>query len=316
MTRPAIDCLRRAGLSLRANWGLVLLTVLQNLVVGLLFVASLVPPFLVLGAAALLRGGWDAAALEEWASNVAAGLAGQYGALALAILASILLGLLAVLVWGWFQGGIFGTLVAAERQALPDAQKRAGGAQWFRTFGWREFSGWGTRYVWRFFWFFHLSLTIGLLLMLVALLIVFAVVFGFERWGAGAAYGIGCGAALPFFFALVVFGVWNLTAQPAVALPESGVLRGAAAGLRVIGRRPGATLLIVGVLLVMSLTIGLAVFVTEASLGVLVSDQMAAWVVLYVLLNLLQWLLSTAIGVYGRAAFTSLVVAQAPEVLR
>lgn len=313
MSRSAVDCLRRAGLSLRANWGLVWLSLLQSVVVGVLFVVSLVPPFLVLGGMALLDREWTAAAAEEWLLGLGAALAGQLVPLALAIVASLLLGFLAVLVWGWFQGGIFGTLVAAERQALPDAQNRAGGASWFRTFSLPEFTGWGGRYAWRFFWFFHLSLTIGLLLMLVAVLIVFGVVLGYETWGGGAAYGIGCGAALPFLFVLFVYALWSVTAQPFLAKPGCGVMRAAGDGLRVIGRRPGAVLLIVLTLLVLGVGLAITLWVGELSIGLLVESRFAAGIVLFALFAVVRMVINAALGVFASAAFTSLAVAEAPE---
>lgn len=314
--RSAVDCLRRAGLSLRANWELVLLALLQSVAAGVLFVVSLVPPFLVLGGAALFDREWTAATAEEWLLGLGAALAGQLVPLALAVLGSLLLGFLAVLAWGWFQGGIFGTLVAAERQALPDAQNRAGGASWFRTFSLSEFSGWGGRYAWRFFWFFHLSLTIGLLLTLVAVLIAFGVVLGYETWGGGAAYGIGCGAALPFLFALFVFAIWSVTAQPFLARPQGGVMRAAGDGLRVIGRRPGAVLLIVLTLIVLGVGLGLVLWVGELSIGLLTESRFAVGIVLFVLFAAVRMLINAALGVFASAAFTSLAVAQTPEVER
>lgn len=314
--RSAVDCLRRAGLSLRANRALVLLTLLQSVVVGVLFVASLVPPFLVVGGMALFEREWTAAAAEEWLLGLGTALAGQLVPLVLALLASLLLGFLAVLAWGWFQGGVFGILVAAERQALPDAQDRAGGASWFRTFSLPEFSGWGGRYAWRFFWFFHLSMTVGLLLMLVAVLIVFGVVLGYETWGGGAAYGIGCGAALPFLFALFVYALWSVTAQPFLARPEGGVMRAAGDGLRVIGRRPGAVLLILLTLFVLAVTLALAFWLGELAIGLFTESRFAVWVALFALLNVVRMLINAALGVFANASFTSLAVAEAPEVAR
>ena len=71
MKRSAIDCLRRAALSTRANAGLVLLALLQSFLFTVLFVVSLLPPVLVLGGMALLQGAWTAEALEEWLAGLA-----------------------------------------------------------------------------------------------------------------------------------------------------------------------------------------------------------------------------------------------------
>lgn len=314
--RSAVDCLRRAGLSLRANWPLVLLSLLQSLVVGLLFVASLVPIFLVLGGMALIERDWNLASFEEWVAGLGALLVEQIAAVSFAVVASTVIGLLAVLAWGWFQGGIFGTLVAAERQALPDAQRRAGGSQWFRTYGWPEFSGWGALYAWRYFWFFHLSLTVGLVLMLVGVLIAFGTVLGYQAWGGGAAYGIGCGASLPFFFALVVYAVWSVTSQPFLARPGSRVTSAAGAGLRIIGRRPGAVLLIVAALFVVGVAFGLVFFLADQAVQLAADGRIAVWAALFAAIALVRMLVNAALGVFGSGAFASLAVAEAPEVVR
>lgn len=311
MKRSAIDCLRRAFLSLRANVGLIPLALVQSLLVGLLFVASLAPPFLVLGGMALVRGDRSGGALEAWLGGLGAELATRLAPLGLAVLASSVLGLLAVYVWGWFQGGMLGILVAAERQAPPRAEDRAEGWRWFRTFSVGDFSGWGGRYAWRFFWFFHLSVTVSLLLLLVGLLIALAAGLGRETWGLPAAYGIGCGGSLPLLFAFAVYVLWNLTAQPAVALPASGTLRGARTGLRVVGRRPGAVLLVFLVFVVVSVVAWIGLAVAQMAVGVAVPDDLTAWAVVYGLFSLVQWALSTALNVFATGAFTSLVVAEA-----
>lgn len=315
MKRSAIDCLRRAGLSLRANAGLIPLSLVQSISFTLLFVVSLVPPVLVLGGMALLEGEWNAALFEEWLAGLEASLAANLAALGLAVFASLVLGLLAVLVWGWFQGGVLGILVAAERQAPPGAEGRAGAWRWFRTFSLRDFAGWGGRYAWRFFWFFHLSVTVSLLLMLAGVLVALGAGLGYETWGAPAAWGIGCGASLPFLFAVLVYALWTLAAQPAVALPESGVIRGARAGLRVVGRRPGAVLLVLVVFAVLSVVAWMAIFVAQMLIGVAIPDDTLAWALVYVLFSLVQWVLSAALTVYASAAYSSLVVAEAAEAM-
>lgn len=311
MKRSAIDCLRRAGHSTRANAGLIPLSLVQSFLFTLLFVVSLLPPVLVLGGMALLERDWNAAAFEEWLAGLEVAAAANLAALALAVFASLVLGLLAVLVWGWFQGAMLGVLVAAERQAPSGAEGRPGAWRWFRTFSLRDFAGWGGRNAWRFFWFFHLSVTVSLLLLLAGVLVALGAGLGYEAWGGPAAWGIGCGAALPLLFALLVYALWNLTAQPAVALPESGVLQGARAGLRLIGRRLGAVLLVLLVFVVFSVVAWTAIAVTQMMVGLAIPDHTVAWLLVYGLFSVLQWVLSAALTVYANAAFSSLVVAEA-----
>lgn len=311
--RTAIDCLRRGFHSTRANWGLIPLKVLGDLLFTVLLVVSFLPPVLVLGGMALLEGGWSEAALQDWIAGLPDELATRLAPLALAVLASLVLGLLAVAVWGWFEGGLLGVLVAAERQAHPRAHDQAGGWRWFRTFSLRDFSGWGGRYVWRFFWFFHLALTVSLVFLLLLALLVFGAVLGHEAWGSGAAFGIGCGGALPLLFLVLVYALWYTAAQPAVALEESGPVRGSALALRVVGRRLGASFLILLVVFGIALVAWLVLFLVQMAAGIALEDRFAPWLVSYVVLSLLQMGVSAAISVYLLAAFGSLVVAETGE---
>ncbi|HSL84410.1 MAG TPA: hypothetical protein VLF66_16680 [Thermoanaerobaculia bacterium] len=316
-SRNAIDCLRRGFHSTRANWGLIPMKFLGDFLFAVLLVVSFLPPILVLGGMAFLDGGWSEAAIEEWIVGLPDRLLTSVGPLVLAVLGSLVLGLLAVVVWGWFEGGLLGVLVAAERQAHPRAQDQPGGWRWFRTFTLRDFSGWGGRYVWRFFWFFHLALTVSLIFVLLLALLVVAVVFGQERWGAGAAVGIGCGGLLPLLFLVLVYALWYTAAQPAVALEGSGPVRGSKLALRVVGRRLGASFLILLVIVVISMVVGMGFFLAQtASSLTLQEEYFVPWLVTYGLLYLFQMAASSALSVYFLAAFGSLVVAETAEAPR
>lgn len=311
MRRTAVDCLRRGFLSSRANWGLVPMKLLQDLLLSVLLIASFVPPLLVLGGFVLLEGGFSEAALQDWIAGLGDEIATRVVPLVLAVVASLVIGLLAVVVWAWFEGGMLGVLVAAERQALPRAEDAPGGWRWFRTFTLRDFSGWGGRYLWRYFWFFHLALTVSLVFAFLLALLLVGAVAGNERWGPGAAIGIGCGGALPLVFAVVVYALWFSAAQPAVALEGSGSVRGSALGLRVVGRRLGASLLIgltfLVVLTVVYMVLALGNFAAELFL----KSSVAAWLTVYLSVTLVQLAVSSALNVYLLAAFSSLVVAEA-----
>ncbi len=312
--RTAIDCLRRGALATRANWALVPLALLQGLLMVALVGASFVPFVVVLGGLAALRGSFrDPQAVEGWLQGLGATAAEHLPALGLALVASLVVGLAAVALWGWFEGGIVGTLVAADRQAHPEAQNRPGAVGWFRTFSGRDFAGWGGRYMWRFFWFFHLYVTCALLLMLLALLLALGAGFGYRAWGVGAAVGIGCGGALPFVFLVLVFALWFLAALPAVVVSGGKALAGAGLGLRVVGRRLGASLLIFVVLLVASLVVGLGMGVAQTMVNLMLRHQLVIWGTLYAALALVQWLVSSLINVFVLAAFTSLVVSEHGE---
>lgn len=309
--QTAIDCLRRGFHSTRANWGLLPLKVLQDLLFTVLLLVSFLPPVVVLGGMALLDEEWSEATFQEWLLGLPDELAARLAPFALSVLASLVLGVLAVIVWGWFQGGLVGTLVAAERQAVPRAEDRTGGWRWFRTFSLRDFSGWGGRHVWRFFWFFHLAVTVSLLFVLLLVLLIFGAAMGQEAWGAGAAFGIGCGGSLPLLFLLVIYFLWFSAAQPAVALEGSGPVRGSVLGLRVVGRRLGGSFLVGLAVFVVAVTFGMGLGLTQAAVGMVLEERFAAWLVTYLIFTLIQIVGNAAITVYLLAAFTALVVAEA-----
>jgi hypothetical protein len=313
--RSAVDCLRRAGLSLRANWALLPLTLLQELCTLLLFLLSLLPPFLVLGGRSLLDVEWTVEGVQLWLQKLFAAASSQPLALTLSLVASMVVGTLAMIVWAWFEGGIYGVLLAAERQALPDAQNRSGGVAWFSAMTGRDFAGWGGLYMWRYFWWLQIGLAFALGLLLLYVLIVLGAAFGYEAWGGAAAYGIGCGAALPFFFCLLVLVLWSQTSPPAVALPESGAVRATGAGFRLIGRRPGAVLLIFVCWVVLFVVVFTLFWVLDLVLGLGDSTFLTVTAV-SLFLGLVEWLVNACIGLYGRAAYTSLVAAEAPEIVR
>ena len=313
--RSAIDCLRRGALSTRANWGLVFLALLQNFLLVALVVASFLPFLVVLGGFGVLRGDLEnPEALQGWLDGLGRLALQRLPALGLGLLASMVVGVAAVALWGWFQGGIMGTLVAAERQAHPRAQDRAGGWRWFKTLSGRDFGGWGGRYMWRYFWFFHLYVTCALLLLLVAVLLALGVGFGYESWGVGAAFGIGCGGALPFVFLLLVFALWYLAALPSVVVADGRVVEGAALGLRIVGRRLGGSLLLAAVLFVASLVITLGLWVFQTTVNLLLHDNLVLWISFYAVTMVVQWSVNSLLNVFGLASFTSLVVASDPEV--
>jgi len=316
MKRSAFDCLQRGFLSLRANSGLVWMGVLQSFLFTALFVLSLVPPVLVVGGSSLLSEDLsDPAVLEQWLLDLGAQVAARLPALALGLVASLLIGLLAVIVWAWFQGGIMGVLLAAEHQAHPEAGHRAGGWQWFRTFSLRELAGWGARNLWPFFWFFHVMITAWLGLSLVFVLLVGGAGAAFDRWGGGAAFGFGCGGTIPLLFLGWVLAAWSLVAQPAVAL-RGGAGRGSALGFQIIGRRLGASSLVLFLVLLASVVLALIV-----TMGQVTSDLFlpsSGWIHLgvYVLSTVAQWLVGSVLTVLALATYTALVAAEAEDVPR
>lgn len=311
MSRTALDCVQRGFLSLRANLGLVWMGVAQSLLFTFLFLLSLLPPVVVIGGVALLSEDFsDPAALERWLTDLGPQLAARLPAVALGLLASLLIGLLAVFVWAWFQGGILGVLLAAERQAHPEAGRRAGGWQWFRTFSFREFSGWGGRNLWPMFWFFHLMLTLWTLFAFGFVLLVGGAGFAYEQWGGGAAFGLGCGGMIPLLFLGWVLSAWTLVAQPAVAQPGLGAWRGSVFGFRVVGRRLGASSLILSLTILVSIVLALIVTMGQVTSDMVFASSPSIRLGVYVASTVVQWLVGSVVTIFAVAVSTALVVSE------
>jgi hypothetical protein len=314
----AFDCLRRGLANLRANWELVPLRWCGMLGVGLLVVAGLLPPFLVLGFGLLGEGfrsfaARDPNAWEGLATRIGERLPAVGSAFALALVGTFALWLFACIAYCFLQAGILGVLTAAERQALPGADRR----EWFRTFSLAHFLGWGGRYMWRFFGFLGLYGAAWIGVLLAFCLWLFLTVGGSQRWGKGAAWGIGCGGLLPLVFLAFVVVLWGLVAQADLAREASGVWRAASHGLRVLGARFGAVLglfllffvcavilALVGVVLGLFVSLALSRAPFGFALGVRLS------------LNLLQSLAGSAIALALAAALVALVQSELPRAAR
>lgn len=325
--RSLAECLSRGGLALRANWQLVPLLALQNVLLTLFVLLSLVPPVLVLagGGPAVDWADPDPAELARWLEDLGRLAADNLPALALALVASTVLGVLAVIAWAFFQSGVVGVLAAGDRQAP------AGSRPWpfFRTFSWRDFVGWGSRYLWRFFGFFHLILLVALLLA--SLLLGLLLVVGLLAEGAGAggeAGGVvlaaGCGLLVVFTLIWLVFGLWTLAVHPylvdlaetpaAPAAPDGRRRRGlraaAADGWRLLARRPAAMVGILVVAFVLSIVLVLPLVLVQMAVELVLPTGMA--VALASLASIvLQSLASSLVTVFGLAAVVALARGEA-----
>ncbi len=312
MTRSVLDCFHRGVLSTRANLGLIGMGLLQSVGVTLLFFASLLPPILVVGGSALLSEDLsDPAELERWLGGLGTELAGRVPALLLGIAASSLIGLGAVVLWAWFQGGIVGVLVGAERQAHPEAGRRSGGWQWFRTFSFQEFAGWGGRHLWRFFGWFHLMIAVWFVFSIVAILLLAGVGVAWERWGGGAGFGLGCGGSIPLFFLFWVLAAWSMLAQPAIAQPGEGAWSGSVLAFRILGQRLGAASLLLLFVLLLGVAFGLVFGMGRVALDLVLPRNLVVQAVVFAVSFVLQSLLGVAVNVFGLAAYAALVQAEA-----
>jgi hypothetical protein len=307
MRLTAIDCVHRGVLSLRANWQLILVQWLQTLVLVVLTVAGFLPPIVVLGLQKLLP---FEGTPEDWSglfNDILSRVPQDFGGclpLVLSLVAASLIWLLAFLVYCYFQGGIYGTLAAADRQAAPGHPR---GWQWFQTFNFKDFRGWGSRYTWRYFWLVNLIVLVMIIWATLSLGLVGLAFFAAQKWGAMAAFGIGCGGFIPWFFGSLVLVLWSNLAMADLALEDSGVWLAARRSLHTLGRRFWAVLLML-ILIVIAGLIGSVVFVpVSIGLDLVLKDQFIVWVIGRAFLTFLQWAWSGAVTVGFAATMVSLV---------
>lgn len=245
MRLSAADCLRRGWTNLSANWELVVIQWLASFLVLVLLALGLVLPLVILGIDVLASQGVE---------DVLRRLADLRPGLSMALVAMMAVWLLTLLLHCFFQAGAFGVLASGDRQALPGPRRSR---LLFRTFSLRDFCGWGGLYVWRFlrvrvlFWGLIAALGGAVLFWLIFLAV------GGSTWGGSAAFGIGCGGALPLAFLALVLGLWFQVAQADLARDGSGVRSASRRGLHVLGRRLGAV--VIFFLLFVGAAVGLSI---------------------------------------------------------
>lgn len=303
--RAAIDCIRRGVLSLRANWELVVAHLLGTLLVAVLVVAGFLPVLAVIGFS-VLRSLRDPRQIESVLADTLSRVGEMVAPLLLAGLGALLIWTLACIVYCYLQAATFGVLVAADRQAPVD-EFRDG--RLFRTFSWHDFTGWGGKYLWRFFWFYNVyAAVLTLLLGGFAVLLLLAVAGG-QHWGPAAGFGIGCGGAVPLFFLLLVAGLWAQLAQVDMVSDELRFTTAMRRALTVLGRRLGGVLLIFLIMLVSSLALGMVMAPLGLALSML-DNALGLQVVLRLVLTGIQWGAGAVLGVGLAATLVALVLGE------
>jgi hypothetical protein len=307
MKLSALGCLRRGFASLRANWGLVWV---QWLEAALLWVLGMA------GAALLLAGlGFDLATTyalliegepPAWGGELERGLAEFSPALLGGLVGAVALWTLALFVYCWFAAGTYGVLIAADRQAAAGARDR----RLFRTFSARDFAGWAGRYLWRYFALLNLFALLATPLLVLTMLWLLLLGFGTERWGYGAALGIGCGGALPLAFLALVLAVGMWLAMADAAREGSGVWTATGNGLRVLGRRLGAATFLTVVIAFLGMVQVAVVLVLTFGIERGTAGGTLARAGAILALSAGQWLVAGVLGVLVGAAAVALVQAE------
>ena len=295
MRLSAADCLRRGWTNLSANWELVVIQWLGSFLVLMLLALGLVLPLVILGIDVFASKGVE---------DVLRRLADLRPGLSMALVAMMAVWLMTLLLHCFFQAGAFGVLASGDRQALPGPRRNR---LLFRTFSLRDFFGWGGLYVWRFlgvrvlFWGFVMALGAAVLFWLIFLGV------GGGEWGAPAAFGIGCGGALPLAFLALVLSLWFQVAQADLAREGSGVRAASRRGLHVLGRRLGAVVILFIVFLGAAIGLSIVFLPLTAAADSLLSGSPGWRAVVRLILLLLQSLPSTLLTMLLAGSLVALV---------
>lgn len=304
MKLSGVDCLLRGWSSLLTNWELILLSCLQGFVVLVLVLGGIAIPFLALGLSLAAAAASPEAQLNELLSRVQEATV----PLLLGVVATLILTTLGFLAFSYFQGGIFGVLYSADRQAPlagngPNGRDR----RLFRTFSGGDFAGWGGRFVWRYFWFYNLAslLFLGAGLLVVAWIGLTA--FAAQGWGATVAWSLGCGGALPVAFVLLVVSLASSLAQADLPREDSGPLRSIRVGFEILSRRPGAVLLIVVCFVLASLAVWAAFLPVTLGISLGLAGKPLQMLAARGILAVVQMIPSAALNVFYAASFVALM---------
>jgi len=309
------DAIRRGLANLRANWQLVLMYFAQTLVVTVVTVAGFLVPLFAVG---LERwddlGDWDPTSGADPWTEVLALLAELGAPFVLGLVGAAVVWFVALVLLSWFQGGFYGVLAGGDRQAIPG---RPSDWRAFRTFSLTNYAGWGSRFLWRYFWFWNLFGLVLLVWVLLALGVVFGAIWGADRYGEAAAVGIGCGGALPLFFLVVVVSLWAGLAAAHLGQEGSRVGLAARDGMRVLGERLGAVLLIFLLYFVVGFTLSILMSLVLLPLTVgatfLMQEHMALYVAVQAVSYLVQIAVSGVLATGLAAVFVALVRSEAPR---
>lgn len=314
MRLTAIDCLRRGCASLAANWELVPLQWLQSLVTGGLILLGLLVPVMAIGFNLWAHSWLTVEGAEEGLGELLLLLSELTPALVFSLLAMLVLWTLAFVLYCYLQAGTYGILMEGDRRAAAWQAPR----QAFRAYSLDAFKSWGSRYFWRFFWFLNLFGVFGSLVLLAATLgLVLALLSG-ERWGAPAAISLSCGGALLTIAAFVALSIWFVVAQADLAQEGSGVWEASRRGLGVLGRRPGAVLLLLLIFVAASLALTLFFAPVGFVLDLMTWDDPVLRGAAQMFLALVQMLPNALLAVALGGALVALVRSETqsePEVL-
>lgn len=309
MRLGALDSLQRGFENLRANWQLIFLVWLLTALNLLLGIAALLPFYFVLD---LDAPSLDAAPgeLESWTLETIEHLLAQLSepAFWVAVVSSSLVCMALLALTSFFQAGVYGVLVAGDRQA--PAGRTAVPVEAFRVYSWREFQARGGRHLWSYFWLYNLMLVGWLLWVGLVVLVIAAMGLVADQAGVGAGLAIGCAAVVPLGFLFFLSIVWILLAQVEISAHDAGPWTALRRSIGVVVRRLPAVVLLFLLFAVASVVVTFVFLMVSLPLNAGLAFLPALRRILGLGLQAVQWLVSAAVQVALAATVVALYRAE------
>jgi hypothetical protein len=303
----ALDALARGTANVRANRELVGVQIAG----GLLLAASIVVPVLLflsrLGIPFSIWSANDPEAVRQALESLRLDFGQVTSMLGLGLLLFLVIGTLVFLVYCWIQAGTLAVLSAGDAQAPAT---RLAPAAVFRTFSWAGFFGWASRYGLRIFWVNNLFMVFLTLALGVLVLPLFLVGRLAEGSGFLVACAAGCGLALPVGFVMIVLVLAMIVAQICVVEEEATVRSATRRAFSITGNRLGGLLLLYLLLIVGSIAVTIAFGGVGFFLKLALSGSPGVSTAVSALLGLVEFLVSTSLGLVLSAAIVALVRAE------
>jgi hypothetical protein len=296
----AFTALRRGFDNLRANWQLLPVQWLFGVAFGVALVLSFAPLVLAVGWSVFAGAPSRPDEWVDWLGTVPEVVRGRLVPILAGVVASLILGTAAILLWAFPAAGSCGVLWQGE------AAPRGAGWTAFRRFRWAEFAEWGRSRMWTYFWLFHLFVSLALLLVAFWALLVVGVAAAFQSHGGFAAFGLGCGGALPLLFAGLVGSLWFQTSLVEAARPGVGAIAASNAGLKLLTARPAAIFLFFVLQLVAGVALAVLFVPFSLMIDVAFRGQFGLGLAAKLPLQLVQWAFTTALQLVFQGATVAL----------
>lgn len=309
MRISAIDALQRGLLNLRANPMLAVWQVVQNVLIGIIVLAGLMPLVLALGAGAArvlwsASRSWDPsqnAELEDLMANAIE----QWPLLLAALAAAFAVWTVAFLVYCWMQAGILSQLAAGDERAGGAARPAVAD---FKVYSRADFARAAASRIWKLFWLINLVAIVGLvILFLVILFLSLGLTLTGDSPNLGLAFVVGCLLVLVTFVVFFFLFAWTGVAKAELVVGDRGVMEAFRRSFFLLWRRIGGVLLLLVLFIAASMALGVIFIPVSLLLDVATADSFSSQIVAQVALTLFQTPFNAVLTLVLSAAMVALV---------